>query len=36
VIDASVADVRQLIDGLRRHKRQHPYAGRREYYSSVG
>ena len=29
--DAQVTDVRRLIDGLRRDRRQHPYSGRREY-----
>ncbi len=29
--DAGVAEVRRLIDGLRRDRRQHPYRGRGEY-----
>jgi uncharacterized Zn finger protein len=29
--DAQVTEVRCLIDGLRRDRRQHPYSGRREY-----
>ena len=29
--DAGVAEVRGLIDGLRRDRRQHPYRGRGEY-----
>jgi hypothetical protein len=29
--DAQVAEVRRLIDGLRRNPRTHPYHGRREY-----
>ena len=29
--DAGVAEVRRLIDGLRRDRRQHPYGGRGEY-----
>jgi len=29
--DARVAEVRRLIDGLRRDRRQHPYRGRGEY-----
>ncbi len=29
--DAQVAEVRRLIDGLRRDRRRHPYSGRREY-----
>jgi phytoene/squalene synthetase len=29
--DARVAEVRRLIDGLRRDRRQHPYHGRGEY-----
>lgn len=29
--DAQVTEVRRLIDGLRRDRRQHPYSGRREY-----
>jgi hypothetical protein len=29
--DTQVADVRELIDGLRRDRRRHPYSGRREY-----
>ncbi|HET6191659.1 MAG TPA: hypothetical protein VFE59_32205 [Trebonia sp.] len=28
---AQVTEVRRLIDGLRRDRRQHPYSGRREY-----
>ena len=29
--DAGVAEVRRLIDGLRRDRRQHPYRGRGVY-----
>jgi hypothetical protein len=29
--DMPVADVRKLIDGLRRDRRRHPYSGRGEY-----
>jgi hypothetical protein len=29
--DVRVAEVRRLIDGLRRDRRRHPYSGRREY-----
>jgi hypothetical protein len=29
--DVPVAEGRQLIDGLRRDRRQHPYHGHREY-----
>ena len=29
--DVQVADVRELIDGLRWDRRRHPYRGRREY-----
>jgi phytoene/squalene synthetase len=31
VADARVAEVKRLIDGLRRDRRQHPYRGRGEY-----
>ena len=31
VADAELAEVRRLIDGLRRNPRTHPYHGRREY-----
>ena len=29
--EVQVAEVRALIDGLRRDRRRHPYSGRREY-----
>ena len=32
---AQVTEVRRLIDGLRRDRRQHPYSGRREYSERV-
>jgi hypothetical protein len=36
VAEPSVIEVRRLIDGLRRDRRQHPYAGRREYFNRAG